>query len=73
MINVANIQQALNDAALNFGILPPLCNAGAPTNGVTGAGLASPGQLLIDTTNKKLYINTNTLASPTWTVVGSQS
>lgn len=50
-------------------------NAGAPTNGTsgTGAGNAGPGSLLIDTTNSKLYINTNTLASPTWTVVGTQT
>jgi hypothetical protein len=44
-------------------------NAGAPTNGTSGtkAGLALPGDLLIDTTNKALYQNTNTLLSPTWT------
>lgn len=50
-------------------------NAGAPTNGTSGtrAGSAYPGSLLIDTTNKKLYINTNTKASPTWTVVGAQT
>ena len=52
-----------------------LTNAGAPTSGTSGTfvGKAGPGCLLIDTTNKKLYINTNTKASPTWTVVGSQS
>ncbi len=38
----------------------------------TGRG-AGIGQLLIDTTNKKLYINTGTALAPTWTVVGSQS
>lgn len=48
-------------------------NAGAPTNGTTFAGVAPKGSLLIDTTNGKLYINTNTQASPTWTVVGSQT
>lgn len=50
-------------------------NAGAPTSGTSGtfAGVAGPGSLLIDTTNTKLYINTNTQASPTWTVVGTQS
>jgi len=49
--------------------------AGAPTAGVAGdgAGWAGIGSLAIDTTNGKLYINTNTKASPTWTVVGSQS
>ena len=49
-------------------------NAGAPTSGVGGtlAGIALPGELLSDTTNKILYINTNTQASPTWTKVGTQ-
>lgn len=44
------------------------------TPGVTatqrGAGL---GALCIDTTNKKLYINTGTALEPTWTVVGTQT
>lgn len=44
--------------------------AGAPSNGTTGAGKAGPGSLYIDVTNKKLYQNTNTLASPTWQSVG---
>ena len=50
-------------------------NAGAPSNGTSGtlAGYAGKGCLLIDTTNAKLYINTNTKASPTWTVVGTQT
>lgn len=47
--------------------------AGAPVNGTTGATVAGPGSLYIDITAGKLYINTNTKASPTWTVVGSQS
>mgnify|MGYP001578652021 CR=1 FL=1 len=47
--------------------------AGTPTNGTTFAGDCGPGSLVIDTTNGKLYINTNTKASPTWTVVGGQS
>lgn len=44
-------------------------NAGAPSNGTsgTGAGVAGPGSLLIDSTNTNLYQNTNTKASPTWT------
>lgn len=46
-------------------------NAGAPTNGTNGtlAGIAQPGSLLIDTTNKTFYQNTNTKASPTWTAL----
>ncbi len=45
-------------------------NAGAPVNGTSGtkAGLANPGDLLVDTTNKLTYQNTNTKASPTWTL-----
>jgi len=59
-------------AAVGIGIIP---NAGAPVNGTsgTGAGWAGPGCLLVDYTNTKLYINTNTMASPTWTVTGTQS
>lgn len=34
---------------------------------------AKKGALVVDTTNGKLYINTGTATSPTWTVVGSQS
>ncbi len=43
--------------------------AGTPASGTTFAASADPGDLCIDTTNKKLYINTNTLASPTWSQV----
>lgn len=52
-----------------------LTNAGAPVNGTsgTGAGVAGPGSLLIDTTNAVLYLNTNTLASPTWSSQGGSS
>lgn len=49
----------------------------APTSGTSGdgAGWAGPGSLLIeyDSGNVFLFINTNTLASPTWTKVGTQS
>ena len=50
-------------------------NAGTPTDGTsgTGAGFAGPGSLVTDTTNAVLYINSNTKASPTWTIVGTQS
>lgn len=49
--------------------VPILTNAGTPTNGTSGTyvGQAGPGTPLIDYTNGVLYINTNTLASPTWT------
>ena len=47
----------------------------APTNGTSGdgAGWAGPGSLLIRYDTPKLYQNTNTTASPTWTVVGSET
>lgn len=52
---------------------------GVPVAGTTGtgAGWAGPGSLCIglDTGGStwKLYINTGTKASPTWTVVGAQT
>lgn len=52
-----------------------LTKAGAPVNGTsgTGAGVAVPGQLLIDTTNGVLYMNVNTQASPTWSAQGGSA
>jgi len=52
-----------------------MSGVGAPTNAVTGAGFAGPGSLYSDatTTTAKLYINTNTMASPTWVSVGTQT
>jgi hypothetical protein len=47
--------------------------AGVPTNGTTGANFAGKGSLYVNITTGILYINTGTLASPTWVVVGSQS
>jgi len=46
-----------------------------PTDGVagTGAGNAGPGSLYLNTSDAKLRVNTNTKASPTWTVVGAQT
>jgi hypothetical protein len=46
-------------------------NAGAPTNGTsgTGAGIAGPGSMCIDTTNFNLYLNGGTTSSPTWKLV----
>ncbi len=44
--------------------------AGVPVAGTAGTGsnVAAKGSLCIDTTNGTLYQNTNTLASPTWTL-----
>lgn len=52
-----------------------MSGVGAPTNGTTGAGFAGPGSLYMDATatTSKLYINTNTMASPTWVAVGTQT
>lgn len=71
--SASSIQACLNSLA--FAKLLPVVNAGAPTDGTSGtcAGLSNKGTLLIDSTNGKLYINTGTLLSPTWTVVGTQS
>jgi len=50
---------------------------GTPVNGTsgTGVGFAGPGSLYVDATvtTTKLYINTNTMASPTWVAVGTQT
>jgi len=40
---------------------------GVPVSGTTLAGEAAPGSVLVDYTNFDIYMNTNTLASPTWT------
>ena len=60
------------DAAMATALL---VKAGTPVDGTsgTGAGYAGPGSLCTDKTNAKLYINTNTAASPLWTVVGTQT
>ncbi len=52
-----------------------ISGAGTPTDGTSGDGaaFAGKGSRYTDRTAGKLYINTNTKASPTWTVVGSQS
>lgn len=50
------------------------CSIAETTPGVdaTARGLP-PAALLLDTTNNKLYINTGTALSPTFTVVGAQT
>lgn len=52
-----------------------LVGDGEPSDGSSGDGanVAGTGSLYSDYTNGTLYINTNTKASPTWTVVGTQS
>jgi hypothetical protein len=55
------------------GTAPTLAIANT-TPGVDPTAQGAPaGGLLVDKTNKKLYINTGTDANPVWTVVGSQT
>lgn len=52
-----------------------LVGTATPTDGVagTGAGVAGKGSLHLNTSDGKLRSNTNTKASPTWTIVGTQA
>jgi hypothetical protein len=69
--NKLNFFAWLNNMMLND--LAIFTNAGAPTNGTSGtfATKAGKGCLLIDVTNGNFYQNTNTKASPTWTLIAS--
>jgi hypothetical protein len=52
----------------------PTAAVAETTPGVTATARgAAPGALLIDTSTKKLHINTGTALEPTWTVVGTQT
>lgn len=70
-----NLSKGIWESLSGVQVRPTWTNAGAPTSGGSGtlAGYAGPGDLLEDTTNKNLYINTGTLASPTWTLIGGSS
>jgi hypothetical protein len=72
--NVAKKAVGLMTASSSLTGTSPTLAVAETTPGVdaTGRG-AGAGQLLIDTTNKKLYINTGTALAPTWTVTGTQS
>lgn len=54
-------------------VVGPIVGLGAPTNAVTGAGVAGPGSFYVDYTDAvgAWYFNSNTKASPTWTAFGS--
>src|SRR5438045_2316848 len=73
MIVNASLWGALKDQVNNdvFHIV----GDGAPTSGTSGSGVlfAGPGSTYTDFTNSILYINTNTKASPTWTVIGTST
>jgi hypothetical protein len=55
----------------------PYAFTGAPVNGTTGtlAGVAGPGAIAVQTDGAppKAYVNTGTLASPTWSNLGLQT
>jgi len=61
----------LNTSKIEGGLRRVWRNAGSLTDGASGtyAGSADPGDICIDTTNKMIYVNTNTAASPTWSQV----
>jgi hypothetical protein len=50
-----------------------IAGAGAPTSGTSGTavGVCGPGSTYTDATNAIIYLNTGTLASPTWTAIGN--
>jgi hypothetical protein len=45
----------------------PALSAGTPADGTFGAGTLEKGGLVIDTTGAKLYMNTGTKGTPTYT------
>ncbi len=67
--------KAATEARLEFkrSIIFPLIGSGAPTDGTsgTGVGRAGPCSIYLDYTNKVLYMNTGTKASPVWTAGAS--
>lgn len=69
----ANIWAQLRNAANND--VWNIVGSGAPTSGTsgTGVGLAGPGSMYADIGSGSIYVNTNTKASPTWTVLASSS
>src|ERR1051326_5934190 len=72
MVTNTSIWGWLRDAA-NNDVWPCTVGSGAPTNGTsgTGAAITGPASLYFDYTNKDIYINSNTKASPTWTKIYS--
>lgn len=64
MVNIGEVIEPTNAV----GLRRTWRKSGAPTDGASGTlvGVADPGDMLIDYTNKKIYQNTNTKASPTW-------
>lgn len=50
-----------------------MTGSAAPVNGTTGDNFAGPGSLYVATSTGVLYIQTGTISSPTWVVVGTQT
>lgn len=52
-----------------------IVDAGAPTSGTsgTGNGFAGPGSTYVNITTGAKYLNTNTKASPTWSILATGS
>jgi hypothetical protein len=79
-VAAGDILDMLNSGCEIVGAIGPTAatlwsNAGAPSNGTSGtlAGETTPGDLLVDSTNKTLYQNTNTSLSPTWSLKAAAS
>jgi hypothetical protein len=64
---------ALGDSVNGHCNIVPFTGTIDTSNTFKGTDKSLPGTLLIDLTGLKLYINTGTQASPTWTIVGTQS
>jgi hypothetical protein len=69
--NLTKLAVALATAVSSLTGTSPTLAIAETTAGVTATARgAAPGALLIDTTNKVLYMNTGTALAPTWTEVG---
>jgi len=67
MVNIGTPVESPNA----IGLRRSFRKSGAPVDGTSGTlvGVAEPGDILIDYTNTKLYVNANTKASPTWSQI----
>jgi len=48
-----------------------LCGTIPAVNGTTGKGIAGPGSLYTDITNKTIRMNTGTILNPTWGILAT--
>jgi hypothetical protein len=70
MIRTPNIQSALRDQADNN--VFNLVGTRAPTDGITGAGIAGPGSTYLNLSVYAIHLNIGSLASPKWVNVIGQ-